>query len=179
MGARLLQAVAAAAAAALMAGCNTLSEKECRNADWARIGQQDGANGYTAARLDDHAKACGEIGIRPDPRAYARGREQGLVSYCQPLVGRSKGAEGASYHGVCTGAAEAAFMRGYSVGKQIHDLKGLQDSNRRQRKELTDQLAKKDIKEDETKRIRRELERLDQDDRRLQRLVEQAYQIPL
>lgn len=166
-------------AAATLAGCNTLSEKECRNADWVRIGQQDGANGYTAARIDEHAKACGEIGIKPDARAYARGREQGLQSYCQPLVGRSKGAEGASYYGVCTGPGEAAFMRGYSVGKQIHDLKKLQDGNRRQRKELTDQLAKKDIKEDETKRIRRDLDRLDQDDRRLQRLVEQAYQIPL
>ena len=166
-------------AAAALAGCNTLSEKECRHADWVRIGQQDGANGYTAARLDEHAKACGEIGIVPDGRAYARGREQGLLSYCQPTVGRSKGADGASYYGVCTGAAETAFLRGYTVGKQIHDLKRLQDSNRRQRKELTDQLAKKDVKEDETKRIRRELERLDQDDRRLQRLVEQAYQIPL
>ena len=166
-------------AAAALAGCNTLSEKECRHADWVRIGQQDGANGYTAARLDEHAKACGEIGIVPDGRAYARGREQGLLSYCQPTVGRSKGADGASYYGVCAGPAEAAFMRGYTVGKQIHDLKRLQESNRRQRKELTDQLAKKDIMEDETKRIRRELERLDQDDRRLQRLVEQAYQIPL
>lgn len=173
-----VRALALVAAAAL-AGCNTLSEKECRHADWVRIGQQDGANGYTAARLDEHAKACGEIGIVPDGRAYARGREQGLGSYCQPSVGRSKGAEGASYHGVCTGPAEAAFLRGYSIGKQIHELKKLQDSNRRQRKELTDQLARKDIKEDETKRIRRELERLDQDDRRLQRLVEQAYQIPL
>ena len=53
------------------------------------------------------------------------------------------------------------------------------DEARQRRKDLTDQLAKKDIKEDETKRIRRELDRLDQDDRRLQRLVEQAYQIPL
>jgi hypothetical protein len=165
--------------AAALAGCNTLSEKECRSADWTRIGQQDGANGYTPARLDDHAKACGEVGVVPDGRAYARGREQGLVSYCQPMVGRTKGAEGAGYHGVCTGAAEVAFMRGYSVGKQIHDLKKLQDANRRQRRELTDRLAKKDIKEDETKRIRRDLERLDQDDRRVQRLVEQAYQIPL
>ena len=168
-----------AAAAATLAGCNTLSEKECRRADWVRIGQQDGANGYAASRLDEHAKACGEIGIVPDARAYARGREQGLASYCQPAVGRSKGAEGASYFGVCTGAAETAFLRGYTVGKQIHDLKKLQEGNRRHRKELTDQLAKKDIKEDESKRIRRELDRLDQEDRRLQRLVEQAYQIPL
>ena len=166
-------------ATAVLAGCNTLSEKECRRADWVRIGQQDGSNGYGASRLDEHAKACGEIGIVPDARAYARGREQGLASYCQPAVGRSKGAEGASYFGVCTGAAETAFLRGYTVGKQIHDLKKLQEGNRRHRKELTDQLAKKDIKEDESKRIRRELDRLDQEDRRLQRLVEQAYQIPL
>ena len=173
------RALLLACCAALLAGCNTLSEKECRSADWAAIGRKDGGAGYTADRLDAHAKACGEIGIVPDGRAYARGREQGLGSYCQPSVGRSKGAEGASYHGVCTGPAEAAFLRGYSIGKQIHELKKLQDSNRRQRKELTDQLAKKDIKEDESKRIRRELGRLDEDDRRLQRLVEQAYQIPL
>lgn len=163
----------------LLSGCATLSEKECRSANWTTIGQRDGAAGWAASRLDEHAKACREVGVVPDGAAYARGREQGLVSYCQPTVGRSKGAEGASYHHVCSGAAEAAFLRGYQVGRQIHDLKKLQDTNRSRRKELTDQLTRKDAKDDEVKRIRRDLERLDSDDRRLQRLVEQAYQIPL
>ena len=163
----------------VLSGCATLSEKECRNANWQSIGQRDGASGYTMSRLDEHAKACREVGVVPDPAAWARGREQGLLQYCQPAVGRTKGAEGAGYYNVCSGPAELGFLRGYQVGKQIHDLKKLQEGNRRHRKELTDQLAKKDIKEDETKRIRRELDRLDQDDRRLQRLVEQAYQIPL
>ncbi|NRF71576.1 DUF2799 domain-containing protein [Aquincola sp. S2] len=174
-----MKAAALLCAAAALSGCATLSDKECRRADWRAIGQSDGVAGWGISRLDEHAKACREVGVVPDPTAYARGREQGLQSYCQPQVGRTKGADGASYYGVCSGPAEAAFMRGYQVGKQIHDLKKLQDSNRRQRKELTDQLAKKDIKEDESKRIRRDLERLDHDDRRLQRLVEQAYQIPL
>lgn len=162
-----------------LSGCATMSDQECRSANWSAVGQKDGAAGWAMSRLDEHAKACREFGIVPDAGAYARGREQGLASYCQPAVGRTKGAEGATYNNVCSGPAEAAFMRGYQVGKQIHDLKKLQDTNRHRRKELTDQLAKKDVKEDETKRIRRDLERLDSDDRRLQRLVEQAYQIPL
>jgi len=163
----------------LLGGCASLSDKECRQANWQGIGQRDGASGYTASRLDDHIKACREYGISPDPVLWARGREQGLLSFCTPQVGRTKGAEGASYYNVCSGPAAVGFLRGYGVGKQIHDLKKLQDSNHKRRKELTDQLGKKDIKEDDSKRIRRDLERLDSDDRRLQRLVEQAYQIPI
>lgn len=164
---------------AWLAGCASMSDKECRAGNWQAQGQRDGAEGYTSARLNDHAKACGEYRIVPDPVAYERGRAQGLQSYCQPLVGRSKGVDGASYYNVCSGPAEAGFLRGYAVGKQIRDLRQLLDTNSKRRKELTDQLAKKDTKEDEAKRIKRDLERLDVDDRRVQRLVEQAYQIPL
>jgi len=163
----------------LLASCASMSDKECRAGNWQAVGQRDGAEGYSASRLNDHAEACGEFRIVPDSVAYERGRSQGLVSYCQPLVGRSKGVDGASYNNVCSGPAEVGFLRGHAVGRQIHDLKKLQDTNTKRRKELTDQLAKKETKDDEIKRIKRDLERLDLDDRRLQRLVEQAYQIPL
>ncbi len=163
----------------LMAGCASLSDKECRTGNWQAIGQRDGADGWPATRINDHAQACGEYKIVPDALAYERGRVQGLQSYCLPLVGRAKGIDGASYRHVCTGIAETRFLRGYEVGKQIRELKSLQDSNRKRRKELTDQLAKKETSADEAKRIKRDLERLDDDDRRLQRLIDQAFQIPI
>jgi hypothetical protein len=174
-----MRTLALLAALAGLSGCATMTDQQCRTANWVEIGQRDGAAGWAASRLQEHAKACGEYGIVPNAGAYERGRQQGLLSYCQPTVGRSKGVEGATYYNVCSGPAETGFLRGYEVGRQIHGLKKLQDENRKRRKELTDQLAKKETSADEAKRIKRDLERLDQDDRRLQRLVEQAYQIPL
>lgn len=162
-----------------LAGCASLSDKECRAGNWAAIGQRDGADGQPASRLGAHAEACAEFKITPDAAAWERGRQQGLQSYCQPLVGRSKGADGASYHQVCIGAAEVRFLRGYEVGKQIRELRQLQDSQRKRRKELTDRLAKKETTADEAKRLKRDLDQLDRDDQRVQRLIEQAFQIPL
>jgi len=166
-------------AAAALGGCASLSEKDCRGGNWQAIGQRDGADGWPASRLGAHAEACAEHRVSPDAAAWERGRQLGLQGYCQALVGRTKGAEAAPYRNVCTGAAEVRFLRGYEVGRQIHELKQLQDSQRKRRKELTDRLAKKETSADEAKRIRRDLEQLDRDDQRVQRLIEQAYQIPL
>lgn len=66
----------------LLAGCASLSEKECKRGDWSAIGQKDGERGLSLSRLESHQKACGEYGINPDKVSYERGHGAGAKIYC-------------------------------------------------------------------------------------------------
>lgn len=107
--------------ALLLAGCASMSPEQCLRADWRQVGFSDGTSGSSAARINDHAKACAEVGVRPDLDAYLRGREQGLANYCRPengfLVGRSGGMPNSAD---CPEQMKHAFIDQYQRGYQIH-----------------------------------------------------------
>jgi hypothetical protein len=134
----------AALAVVGLASCASLSEKECRQGDWAAIGYADGLAGRTQARLNDHFKACGDYGIQPDPVAYRTAWGQGIEVYCQPGNGFEVGRRGRAYNGVCPTHLEAAFLESYRVGSGLHD-----------REEAVDEA------EDEIKAARRRLDEVE------------------
>lgn len=103
-------------------GCASMSGDECMTSDWAAIGYEDGARGYTSDRLSQHRKACAKHGVTPDFAAYQSGREQGLVEYCQPGRGFQVGSNGGSYNGVCNANQEGDFLDAYNAGRQLHIL---------------------------------------------------------
>ena len=105
-----------------LTGCATLSENECRSADWYELGEHDGFAGYPRARIEEHAEACGKIGIHPNRDAYFSGREQGVYRYCEPRHGYEVGRAGESYRNVCSGERETRFLRQYRAGRQLYDL---------------------------------------------------------
>lgn len=107
----------------LLAGCASLSPEQCRHADWRQIGFSDGAEGMSAARINDHAKACAEQGIRPNLDEYLRGREQGLRSYCQPENGFVVGRRGGEANVAdCPEQMKYAFLDRYRLGYQVHAI---------------------------------------------------------
>jgi hypothetical protein len=110
----------AGAVAGLLAGCASLNEAECRQGDWTGIGQSDGYAGYAMTRLQDHAAACGKLGITPDAAAYARGRQIGLRGYCTAPRGFTEGRLGNSYAGVCPPDLAPAFMAAYNDGRIVN-----------------------------------------------------------
>lgn len=111
------------AATLAVAGCSSLSEKECLALDWQTVGYEDGVRGYSGDRIADTRKACGEHGVRADLDGYRAGREQGLREYCRPANGYRVGVEGAQYAGVCPAALEPAFLGAYESGHQLHALR--------------------------------------------------------
>jgi hypothetical protein len=177
--ARTLACLALATAVWALAGCASLSEDECRRADWGAIGQRDGAAGAGLDRLDDHAKACQKVGVVPDDDLWRQGREAGLVRYCTGPNGRDVGARGGGYGGVCTGDAEVAFLRGYEIGRQIQSLQGVMQGHRTEQRRLIDRLAAPGVTDDEKRSIRLRLLQLDRDEERLRRSIEGAWRIPL
>jgi len=105
-----------------LGGCASMSGDECMTSDWAAIGFEDGARGYTSDQLSQRRKACAKHGVTPDFAAYQNGREQGLVEYCQPGRGFNIGSNGGSYHGVCDASLEGDFLDAYNSGRQLYTL---------------------------------------------------------
>lgn len=101
----------------LLANCASVSREECLAGDWEAIGARDGAAGrISATQFERHVNACARVDITPDRTTWARGYEQGLLSYCTPLRGLSEGEAGRAYRDVCPLASEAAFLRGHELG---------------------------------------------------------------
>jgi hypothetical protein len=138
---RFVLTLLAVGAVLALGGCATLSESECRTADWGRLGRQDGASGYTESRLAEHAEACNKIGILPNATAWRAGWDQGVQSYCTPAVGWREGLAGRSYNGVCrTRGDEAGFLHAHQAGSEIHRLQNRIEQNSQELRRLEGQL---------------------------------------
>lgn len=125
-----------------LSGCATLSEGECKTADWTTIGRQDGSNGFKRSRLHKHHKACAKYNIAPNNDNYYAGREAGLKSYCTPRNGFTEGRAGNTYRNVCPPNTEARFLAEYRQGKIIHavdkDIENLENTIDRRENQLDD-----------------------------------------
>lgn len=106
-----------------LGGCASMSSEECMTSDWAAIGYEDGARGYTTDRITERRKACAKHGVTLDFAAYQSGREQGLVEYCQPGRGFNVGSNGWRYNGVCSADLEPDFLEAYNAGYHLHTLR--------------------------------------------------------
>ena len=119
---RIAQAAVIGLLMTVLSGCATLSEGECKTADWHEIGRQDGANGFTRARLHKHSEACSKFNVQPQPDRYFAGREVGLERYCTPRKGFDEGREGNHYRDVCPAELERAFLTAFRKGETIHKI---------------------------------------------------------
>jgi len=103
-----------------LAGCGSVSKRECETGDWYGIGVRDGANGYGEERFLDNAKACVKHGIAADRERWLDGRMRGLERYCTVRNGLGVGARNDAYRGVCPRPDEDEFLRGYELGRDLH-----------------------------------------------------------
>ena len=106
----------------LLAGCSTLSEGECKVADWQAIGEEDGTMGQNPDYIASHRKACAKFGIAPDNAKYKKGYEEGLLRYCNEHNGFARGEQGKPYPGMCPAHLEAGFLFGYERGLILYGL---------------------------------------------------------
>jgi hypothetical protein len=158
-----------------LTGCATLTPEQCRYADWRQIGFADGAGGYNAGRINDHAKACAEVGVRPNLDDYVDGREQGLRNYCQAENGFAIGRRGVIANVAdCPENMKFAFMEQYRHGQQVHLMEEdlahrrsriYQNNSRVHRNNeriaaIREELAKKDLPDDRRTALLSEFDRL-------------------
>ena len=165
-------------AAALIAGCSSMSEKQCRTVNWGERGERDAYDGATRERVADYQDACAEHGIAADTAAYNAGYDSGLRRYCTAERGFSVGRAGGNYRRTCPPAREPEFLRGYDLGKTMAEEQRKTDALERKLKDAEEALKGAESAEARDE-LRRKIRDLDQQyidaQRRLRRLQDEAF----
>jgi hypothetical protein len=160
-----------------LAGCSSMSEKQCRSVDWGERGERDAYDGQARGRIASYQDACSEFGIQADSTAYNAGYAKGLRLYCTPQRGYAVGKAGGSYRRTCPPESEPAFLAGYDAGKGLNaEQRRVSDLERQIRdaeKQLKD-AASADDRDSLRRRIRDLDEELSLAQRRIRRLQDEA-----
>lgn len=130
---------ASARAAALLlsfalAGCATLSEQECRSADWEALGRAEGARGAPATAIEAQREACAGHGIALEEAAWRAGHAKGVDEFCTPRGGYLAGRSATRVDpGLCAGkpqeeAFNTALRDGKDIAKLISELRTLRQA---------------------------------------------------
>lgn len=147
--------------ALLVSGCATLSETECRGADWLQLGERDGAQGYAGSRLEAHAKACAEHGLQPDEALWKEGYEAGLLRFCEPDNGYRLGRNNGYYAQVCPLDLDREFVAAYEIGNETYEAERELEGLRGEVSRLESRLASdKQLSNEGRVYLRREINRL-------------------
>lgn len=145
---------------ATLAGCETMSKKECLSADWRQVGYQAGREGKARSYIEDIAESCAKTNVTPDRRLYFSGWELGVREYCTPQHGFDMGKNGTGYRAVCPPESasrfEAAYQRGHRIYEARQNVAQLEDKRHQQEERL-----EKAATDDQKKHIRDELAELD------------------
>ena len=162
--------IIASLAAAVLAGCASMSQGECERADWQRRGLEDGRGGYALSMLDEHRSACRKVGIEPDAQRWRLGWSEGIKAYCTPNSAWNAGVNNRFYLGVCADLDEATFLRYFRAGELVYRARQELNQNRGRISKLEDDL-KKATKDEDRKRLRDELGRVERERTRLTTLL--------
>lgn len=119
-----------------LGGCASLSEDECRNADWELIGYSDASRGYQQGRVKDHSEACADLGISVNLNQYLAGYERGLPVYCTPATAFRVGEKGDNFPTQCDLAKYPSMKNAHQTGRQAYSVV-------QERKQVDDQLEQK------------------------------------
>ena len=103
-----------------LAGCASMSEKECTTADWRLIGYEDGIAGRSTLRLQAHREACAEHGVSPVLDVYLAGHREGVVVYCRPGKVFSLARAGHAYPEICPVELEGELRPAYRDGAKVY-----------------------------------------------------------
>ncbi len=155
----------------LLGGCASMSEEQCRRADWAERGRQDGSRGEPEGRIEAHREACAKAGVAPDVARWRQGWLEGVRNYCTPRWAWQIGTEGRSYQGACRNFDEAVFLRWYRAGQDVRKTRSEREERQREIEQAEKDL-KKAQKDEERRALRARIRRLDEEQARLRRLLE-------
>ncbi|MFZ6755091.1 DUF2799 domain-containing protein [Undibacterium sp. Dicai25W] len=116
--------VLSTSAALLLSACESMSPEQCKVADWARTGREDGSKGESRSNLADYTKDCAKVGVTPSPSAYYYGWDQGIATFCTPQRGWREGMDGNGFkRDACAGqAGEPGFVMAFDRAYQIYNI---------------------------------------------------------
>lgn len=176
----MLRLVPLIALIVLLNGCASMSKEQCLTANWLDQGFQDGRNGQTLTRLEDHRKACEKVGVIPDRSLYLEGRDQGITHYCTAENGLRQGRNGKPYLNSCPAHLQHEFLIAYEQGRELYNAEKRVNDLDYEVSELEQSIRDEDDKK-QRRRLRqdlrdldRELQRARDDKRDLKRRLDEA-----
>ena len=105
--------------AVLLFGCATMSEEQCRGANWAALGQSDARDGDMPEFGADRVKSCVEKGIPGNFAEWKRGWEIGRREVCTPGNAHAWAQRSSDYKsGFCPPDLEPAFLSVYAPARE-------------------------------------------------------------
>ena len=129
----------------LLSACAGMDAQECKDTDWAYLGQLDAMDGKQDinTRAKRHFRSCKDQGVPMDVRAYQQGWLRGLKDFCTPESGKAYGEAGRKYqYGYCPAQLEPAFMQGYGP---VRDRRELQEEMQQLERRID--MKKKELRE--------------------------------
>lgn len=101
----------------VLAGCASLNQDECLNANWYTLGYVDGANGVNTTKVGDYQSDCAAYGVTPDFEQYQKGHAKGVREFCTPLNGFKQGRRGNEYNGICPQDLKIDYLDALAAGR--------------------------------------------------------------
>lgn len=167
---KTLSIAALTAAILSLSACATVSEETCEAGNWEAVGFKDGANGKSADRLADIAKACTKHGASVDNQSYLEGYEKGLPKYCTYERGFERGESGSKFNAVCSGDLAEEYGPGYEEGRQQYainqkyaELVQRYEYKTERLYEYRQRLQSPNLSDRDRDRLRREIRRLERE----------------
>jgi hypothetical protein len=103
-----------------LSSCSSMSNEECRVADWRLLGYEDAMAGRSTANIASYRRACAGVAVVPDLDLYRQGHQEGARQYCTVANGYRAGSNGSSYQGICPVDLELTFMQGFQDGRSLY-----------------------------------------------------------
>ena len=97
-------------------GCNSMSKKNCEEANWENVGRYDGSQGRPLKDYELAKSQCEVYSRAPDEVAYMKGYQDGLLTYCTERNGEILGRTGSRYFENCPDHLKSKFLRSYRYG---------------------------------------------------------------
>lgn len=159
---RTQRVLLALAAITGLAGCASMSESECRVADWGRVGYTDGVRGDSESRVAAYPRIAARSASPPMRRPTATVGMLALCSSAPPINGWQQGQRGHSGKlASCQGqAGYALFAQYFDAGMQVYRTREDMERNNREVHRLQKRLEES-TKDDEKRKLRDELRDLD------------------
>jgi hypothetical protein len=115
--------------ALVMSGCATMNEQECLTADWESVGYADGRVVREPTRLNKHRAACIEHGVTADRRAYDRGYDKGIRTFCSEDMAFAFGTGGKPVPSLCPAELMPVLKIANEMGMEKYARKKTLDRN--------------------------------------------------
>lgn len=116
---RRLRLLLSLAVLVLAAGCASMTEDECRSANWHALGNTDAHTGEIPDYGAERAKSCNEKGVPANMAEWRRGWEQGRRELCTPSNAAAWARRDRDYPmGLCPPELEPAFLSVYQPARE-------------------------------------------------------------